>query len=219
MASTGDRMTLHGFFRSSAAYRVRIALNLKGIDYTSVSTALRSGAHRSAEFLELNPQGLVPVLEHDGHALAQSLAIIEYLEELVAEPPLLPSGRADRAIVRAIAQHITSEMHPLCNLRVLNYLRDELALDGAAIDLWYRHWMAAGFSGLEALTVRHGDGRHAFGDRVTLADVCLVPQVYNARRFDCDLTPYPTVTAIADTLAAHPAFAAAHPDSQPDAEA
>jgi maleylacetoacetate isomerase len=211
-------LTLHSYFRSSAAYRVRIALNLKALDYEIVTQHLRLGEHRAPAFRALNPQGLVPVLEHDGHPFGQSLAIIEYLDEIAPEPPLLPLAPEDRAIVRAMALIVACEMHPLCNLRVLRYLRHELARDEDAIDRWYRHWMAEGFTALEALVVRHGTESFCFGSTPSLADVCLVPQVYNAQRFECDLTPYPTVMRIAERLAALPAFAAARPELQPDTE-
>lgn len=211
------KWTLHGFFRSSASYRVRIALNLKGIEYRNVSVRLRDGEHRAAAFQTLNPQSLVPVVEHDGDTLIQSLAIIEYLDETIPEPALLPRGPSARAAVRAMAQIVACEMHPLCNLRVLRYLDDELGADSRAVRRWYGHWMASGFAALDRLIARDGDGRHCFGDAISLADVCLVPQVYNARRFECDLDPYPNVTRVADALAEQEAFAAAHPDRQPDA--
>jgi maleylacetoacetate isomerase len=217
--SDEPQFTLHGFFRSSASYRARIALELKGVNYQYVAKRLGDGAHRAADFLALNPQGLVPVLEHGDFALLQSLAIIEYLDDVEPWPALLPADPGERATVRAMAQIVACEMHPLCNLRVLSYLRESLGNDEADIRGWYRHWMAAGFEALDALIARHGDGRHCFGGSVTLADVCLVPQVFNARRFDCDLTPFGHVTAAADALSAHPAFAAAHPDRQPDATA
>jgi len=212
-------MKLYTFFRSSAAYRVRIALNLKGKPYESAAKALRTGEHRRADYLDKNPQGLVPALEHDGVVLSQSLAIIEYLDEKFPQPPLLPADPVARAQVRAMAQNIACDIHPLNNLRVLNYLRKELGQDDAGVNRWYAHWIAEGLRGLEELARRHtGDGAHCFGKQVTLADVTLVPQIYNARRFECDLAPYPTLVKIADSLDALPAFAAARPEVQPDAQ-
>ena len=210
-------LTLYSFFLSSAAYRVRIALNLKGLAYETVTKNLREGVHRLPDFLELNPQRLVPVLDHDGERFNQSLAIIEYLDEIMPTPRLLPEPPRARAIVRAMALIVACEMHPLCNLRVLRYLREELRQDQAAVGAWYAHWMAEGFGALEALVSRHGGEGHCFGDSPSLADVCLVPQVYNATRFECDLSPYPFVVRIAEHLEGLPAFAAARPDLQPDA--
>jgi maleylpyruvate isomerase len=213
-------MKLYTYFRSSAAYRVRIALNLKGLVYESLPRHLLrdGGEHRQPEFLRLNPQGLVPVLEDNGHALTQSLAIIEYLEETHPEPPLLPQAPLQRARVRALALAVACDIHPLNNLRVLNYLRAPLALDKAAVDTWYRHWIACGFTALEEEAVRMtGDRRHLVGSAVTLADVCLVPQMYNARRFGCELDAYPTLRAISAHLESLPAFTRAAPEAQPDA--
>ncbi len=214
-------MKLYTYFRSSAAYRVRIALNVKGLAYQSISRDLRkqAGEHRQSDYLALNPQGLVPALEHDGLILVQSLAIIQYLEEKFPSPPLLPQGAAERARVRAMALGIACDMHPLNNLRVLNYLRDELKQGDEAVNRWYAHWIAEGFRGLEELARRSsGDGKHSFGSAVTLADVCLVPQMFNARRFNCDVTPYPTLVSISAHLEQLPAFAAARPEVQPDAK-
>ncbi|MGH8296558.1 MAG: maleylacetoacetate isomerase [Steroidobacteraceae bacterium] len=211
-------MRLYTYFRSSAAYRVRVALALKGIDYESVAVDLRSGAHREPDYLALSPQGLVPALEDGGAVIGQSLAIIEYLEEIHPQPPLLPRPAVDRARVRSMALAIACDMHPLNNLRVLNHLRSPLGHDEAAVDGWYRHWIAAGFRGLEEEARRSsGDGRHMFGAQVTLADVCLVPQMYNARRFKCNVAPFPTLAAICSHLEALPAFARAAPGAQPDA--
>ncbi len=210
-------MKLYTYFRSSAAYRVRIALQFKGIAYEAVPVDLRPGAHRRPEYLALNPQGLVPALEDGAAVLSQSLAIIEYLEETHPEPPLLPGAPLERARVRSLALAIACDLHPLNNLRVLNYLRAPLGHDEHAVNAWYRHWVAQVFHGLENEARRSSDGRHLFGGRVTLADVCLVPQLFNARRFECELAPYPTLTAIGAHLESLPAFARAAPAAQPDA--
>ena len=211
-------MRLYSFWRSSAAYRVRIALALKGVAHTQVATHLGRAEQQAPAYIARNPQGLVPALDEDGFVLGQSLAIIEYLDETHPQPPLLPGGARERAVVRSLAQAIACDNHPLNNLRVLNYLKGPLAQDTDGVNRWYRHWIAAGFTGLEVLAQRHsGDGAHLFGASVTLADVCLVPQLYNARRFDCDLAPFPTLVAIGAALAALPAFAAAAPELQPDA--
>jgi maleylacetoacetate isomerase len=213
-------MKLYTYFRSSAAYRVRIALNLKGIGYEAVPVDLRPGAHRQPDYLSRNPQGLIPALEDAGAVIAQSLAIIEYLEETHPRPPLLPASPLDRARVRSMALAIACDIHPLNNLRVLNYLRSPLGQDEAAVDTWYRHWIAEGLRGLEEEAKRgNGDGRHMFGTQVTLADVCLVPQMFNARRFKCDVEPFPTLRAICAHLETVPAFARAAPEVQPDASA
>jgi maleylpyruvate isomerase len=211
-------MRLYSFFRSSAAYRVRIALNLKGVDYEVVSVNLASNRHRDAEFRTLNPQATIPTLDDDGTVLWQSLAIIDYLDSRFPAPRLIPLEPVARARVQALAQLIVCEMHPLNNLRVLKYLRRELALDEVAVSKWYAHWIAEGFGALETLVTRFSGGRYCHGDALSVADVCLVPQVYNARRFACDLAPYPTLVRIADGLAAEEAFARAAPAQQPDAE-
>jgi maleylacetoacetate isomerase len=211
-------MKLYTYFRSSAAFRVRIALNLKGLDYESVAVDLRPAAHRQQAYLALNPQGLIPAVEAGGTVISQSLAVIEYLEECHPTPPLLPRSPRDRARVRSMALAVACDLHPLNNLRVLNYLRSQLGQDEAAVDTWYRHWIAEGFRGLEEDARRaSGDGRHMFGAEVSLADVCLVPQVFNARRFKCNLEPFPTLRAISAHLETLPAFARAAPDAQPDA--
>ena len=214
-------MKLYTYFRSSAAFRTRIALNLKGIAYESAFVDLRAAAsaQRKPAFLAVNPQGLVPALEHEGTTIAQSLAIIEYLDETHPEPPLLPTSPADRAHVRAMALAIACDMHPLNNLRVLNYLRSPLGQDENTVNSWYRHWLGEGFRGLEEDAKRvSGDRRHMFGTTITLADVCVVPQMYNARRFKCDLEAYPTLRAICSHLESLPAFANAAPEAQPDAQ-
>jgi maleylpyruvate isomerase len=213
-------MKLYTYFRSSAAFRTRIALNLKGIAYDQAAIDMRAptSAHRKPEFLAINPQGLVPALEHDGSTIAQSLAIIEYLDETHPNPPLLPAAPVDRARVRAMALAVACDMHPLNNLRVLNYLRAPLALDEDTVNAWYHHWIGAGFTGLEEEVKRTtGDGRYMFGTNVTLADIFIVPQMYNARRFKCDLEPYPTLRGICAHLESLPAFAKAAPEMQPDA--
>jgi maleylacetoacetate isomerase len=213
-------MKLYTYYRSTAAFRVRIALNLKGVSYESVSMHLRQGAHKTPEFLRLNPQGLIPALEDDGVVISQSLAILEYLEEKYPDPPLLPRALADRGHVRAMALNIAADMHPLNNLRVLNVLRGPLGHDESTVnEKWYRHWIDEGFRGLEAQAKRwSGDGLHMFGTTVTLADVCIVPQMYNALRFHCDLTPYPTLRAICSHLDKLPPFIKAAPEVQPDSE-
>jgi len=211
-------MKLYTYFRSSAAFRVRIALNLKGIDYESLAVDLRPAAHRQQDYLALNPQGLIPALADGGTVISQSLAVIEYLEESHPSPPLLPRSPRDRARVRSMALAVACDMHPLNNLRVLNYLRSQLGQDEAAVDTWYRHWIAEGFRGLEEEARRaSGDGRHMFGSEVTLADVCLVPQMFNAQRFKCNVEPFPTLRTICAHLETLSAFARAAPDAQPDA--
>ena len=211
-------MRLYSFFRSSAAFRVRIALNVKGLEYETIAVHLPQGRHRDAGFRGVNPQSTVPVLDDAGTILWQSLAIIEYLDARYPRPRLIPEEPVARARVQALAQLVACDMHPLNNLRVLKYLGAELGLDEAAVKRWYRHWIAEGFGPLEALVAEWSGGRYAFGDSLTLADVCLVPQIYNARRFECDLTPYPTLVRIADGLREEPAFARAAPERQPDAE-
>lgn len=214
-------MKLYDYFRSSAAYRVRIALNLKGIrpdERTFVH--LRIGSQRAQDYLALNPQGLVPALAlDDGSVLTQSLAIIEYLDETHPEPALLPAHPAARARVRSLALLIACEIHPLNNLRVLNYLLGTMGVSKEQKDGWYRYWIDVGFEALEKRLAREREtGSYCHGDAPTLADVCLVPQVANARRFDIDLSPYPTLTRIDATCRALAAFADAAPDKQPDAE-
>jgi maleylacetoacetate isomerase len=214
-------MKLYGFFRSSASYRARIALSVKGLTYEAVPVDLRAPAsvQRSPAFLELNPEGLVPVLSDGPTTVTQSLAIIEYLEETYPEPPLLPRSVAERAQVRALTLAVACDIHPLNNLRVLNYLRGPLAQDEAAVNAWYAHWVARGFAALEQQVARSsGDGQHMFGSTVTLADVFIVPQMYNARRFKCDVAPYPRLRAICAHLESLPQFARAAPEVQPEAQ-
>jgi len=213
-------MQLYTYFRSSAAYRVRIALNLKGLEYESLPVHLTrgSGEHRKSDYLALNPQGLVPLLVDGEARIAQSLAIIEYLEETHPQPPLLPRAAAERARVRSLALAIACDIHPLNNLRVLEYLRGPLGLDAAAVDAWYKHWIASGLRALESQAAQaHAEQRYLVGSYPTVADICLVPQMYNARRFNCDLTPYPRLNDISAHLEALPAFAKAAPEAQPDA--
>ncbi|MDQ2102841.1 maleylacetoacetate isomerase [Azospirillum isscasi] len=212
-------MKLHGYFRSSAAFRVRIALNLKGIEAEQVFVHLRKGEQKAAPFVDLNPHKLVPALEMDGRVLTQSLAIIEYLDETHPEPPLLPREPLARARVRSLALAVACDIHPLNNLRVLQRLK-AMGHPQAEVDDWYRHWIAVGLEGLEVQLA--GDpqtGRFCHGDAAGLADICLVPQMANARRFDCDLSGYPTLRRIEEACLAIPAFADALPERQPDAEA
>lgn len=209
-------MRLYDYWRSSASYRVRIALNLKGLSYDQVPVNLRQGGQRTLDFLSRSPQGLVPVLEEGKVRLTQSLAIIEYLEEVYPNPSLLPREPLPRAVVRAMALHIACEIHPLNNLKVLQHLEHRFGLDERDVVAWYRHWIAEGFTALEK-RLADTAGRFSYGDTVTLADVCLVPQVANARRYQCDLQPYPTIRRIDAACAELPAFEAAKPERQPDA--
>lgn len=214
-------MKLHTYFRSSAAYRVRIALNLKGLDakHAFVHLLKDGGQQFSAGYDALNPQHLVPLLEIDDMLLPQSLAIIEYLDETQPLNPLMPADPRGRARVRALAQAIACDIHPINNLRVLKYLSDELKVSPEQKTAWYRHWVALGLDALERQLARDEEtGRFCHGDTPTLADCCLVPQLYNARRFECDLAPYPTVVAIAERCEQLAAFADARPEQQPDAQ-
>jgi maleylacetoacetate isomerase/maleylpyruvate isomerase len=211
---------LYTYFRSSAAFRVRIALNLKGVDYEAVPVHfLRNGGeHRQPEFLKTNPQGLLPVLDDGGALITQSLAIIEYLDSRYPSPRLIPEAPLARARVQGLAQIVACEIHPLNNLRVLQYLRKELRLDEPSVSRWVQHWIAESFRALETRVAEDGGERYCFGDAVSLADVCLVPQMYNARRFGCDLAPYPRLVRIDEGLRDLPAFLRAAPENQPDAE-
>lgn len=214
-------MKLYGYWRSSTAYRVRIALNLKGLtaEHVPVHLVRDGGEHHRPEYRALNPQEAVPTLVTDGGAvLTQSLAICEWLEERHPRPPLLPPDSEARARVRAFALAIGCEIHPLTNLRVLSHLTGAMGLSDADKLAWYRHWTTVGLAQLEALVAGHpGTGRFVQGDSPTLADVCLVPQLYNARRFEVDLTPFPTLVRIDSACRELPAFAAAAPEQQPDA--
>jgi maleylacetoacetate isomerase len=212
------RPLLHDYFRSSAAYRVRIALNLKGIDYDRINVNLVESEQKAAGYRALNPQGFVPMLEIDDLRLTQSLAIAVYLDQKFPDPPLMPRDPADGAHVRAMAMTIACDIHPLNNLRVLKYLKAELRQDQAAIDRWYVHWVTEGLEALEAMAAPRA-GAFLFGETPTLADVCLVPQLYNARRFSVPITPYPTLRRADESASALPAFAAAHPDRVAQEEA
>ncbi|HLT79157.1 MAG TPA: maleylacetoacetate isomerase [Ferrovibrio sp.] len=212
-------MLLYGYFRSSAAYRVRIALNLKGLAYDHRFIHLQKNDQLGDDFARLNPQQLVPALVEGDHVFTQSLAIIEYLEETHPEPALLPGDAAERARVRALALAIACDIHPLNNLRVLRYLTRDLGISEEKKDQWYRHWVETGLQAVEKLlTGSPATGRFCHGDTPTLADICLVPQVANARRFKCDLSACPTVVRIDAECAKLDAFARAAPDRQPDAE-
>ena len=204
---------LYDYFRSSASYRVRIALNLKGIDFEQRPVSLVQGDQRAESYLALNPQGFVPMLEIDGHRLTQSLSIIVYLDQTRRDPPLMPTDPAEAAHVRSLALAVACDIHPLNNLRVLQYLQGTFGIDDAAKDLWYRHWIEEGLVALEQMARPHA-GAFLFGDSPTIADVCLVPQLYNARRFSVPITDYPTLRRADETASTHAAFAAAHPDRQ-----
>lgn len=215
-------MKLYSYWRSSAAYRVRIALNYKQIAYQQVTANLATGEHRSADYFATNPQGLVPALEldgvHAGEVIAQSLAIIEYLDQLQPTPALWPEGPLARARVNAMAQLIACDIHPLNNLRVLHYLKVELAQGEAAVSAWYSRWVTDGFRALETWAGQYSaDGKHLYGNAVSLADVCLVPQMYNARRFKVDVQGFPRLLAIDRHLSQLQPFAEAAPELQPDA--
>lgn len=221
VSAAPDEFVLYSYFRSSAAYRVRIALNLKGLTYRTLPVHLvrDGGQQKLAAYRSLNPQGLVPFLQQGDHGIAQSLAIIEYLEEIRPHPSLLPGNALERAAVRSFAQHIACDIHPLNNLRVLQYLTGTAGLSEDAKLSWYKHWIAEGLSALEAdLAMRNPKLPYCFGEQVTLADVCLVPQIFNAQRFNCDLSPYPRLSAVVAACNELPAFAAALPAHQPDAE-
>ncbi|AKZ62612.1 maleylacetoacetate isomerase [Herbaspirillum hiltneri N3] len=215
-------MTIHlySYFRSSASYRVRIALHLKGLSYDTVPVHLlnNGGEQYAPAFSALNPQSLVPVMEEEGRHITQSLAILEYLEERFPTPALLPPGLLDRAHVREIALAIACDIHPLNNLRVLRMLKQELGLSDEIKQQWIQHWITLGFGALETqLAGSPRRGRFCFGDTPTMADCCLIPQIFNARRFNVDMTPYPTLAAIEEACSALEAFQLAQPSAQPDA--
>ena len=214
-------MKLYNYFRSSASFRVRIALNFKGLPYEYAVVHLTKGGGQqfAPEFRAINPDALIPVLDDDGQRLTQSLAIIEYLEETRPEPPLLPKAPLERAYVRALALGIACEIHPLNNLRVLRYLVRDLKATDEQKDAWYRHWVEQGLASIEARLATEGKcGRYALGNQATLADVVIVPQIFNAKRFDCRLDHVPTVMRIFDHCMELPAFVDAQPARQPDAE-
>jgi len=207
------RPILYDYFRSSASYRVRIALNLKGLEYEQRSINLAEGAQRDEDFRALNPQGFVPCLEIDGHFLTQSLAICDYLDAKFEHCPFVPADPAERSHVLALALTVACDIHPLNNLRILKYLSGPLGQPQEARDEWYCHWVSEGLTALEALA-RPGAGAFLAGDQPSLADICLVPQLYNARRFAVALDDYPTLRRADESASALPAFAAAHPDRQ-----
>lgn len=207
------RVILHDYFRSSASYRVRIALNLKGIAYEQHSVSLAKGEQKDAAYTALNPQGFVPMLEWGDKRFTQSLAIFDWLDAQVKEPPFVPHDPEGRALVLALALTIACDIHPLNNLRILKYLKNDLGHDQATVDDWYRHWVAEGLAALEGLSAPTA-GRHLYGDELGMADICLVPQLFNARRFDVPLDGYPTLLRAEAAALDHPAFQAAHPDRQ-----
>lgn len=212
------KYVLHNFFRSSTSYRVRAALNLKHLDYDYRSYVLRTGEQRGEEYLALNPQGLVPTLETPQGPLSQSLAILEWLDEAHPEPPLLPESAWERARVRSLAHAVALDIHPLNNLRVLQYIQETFDANEQAVAEWFRHWVDETFRALEArLAGEAGTGRYCHGDRPGMADLCLAAQVVNNRRFDVPIAPYPTISRIFDALMSVPAFEAALPENQPDA--
>ncbi|MGO3130768.1 MAG: maleylacetoacetate isomerase [Alcaligenes sp.] len=214
-------MILYSYFRSSAAYRVRIGLNLKGLEYQikPVHLVKDGGQQHQPEYVQVNPVQLLPALDDDGLIITQSLAILEYLDERYPELPLLPKASAERAWARSMAQTVACDIHPLNNLRVLQYLKNELNVEEDARNQWYRHWVSVGLEGLEALVQRHGKKDHhfIFGDTPGLAEICLIPQMFNARRFDIDLAAFPRLLAVEEKCLELSAFQEAAPDRQPDA--
>ena len=220
VADRPAELLLYSYWRSSSAYRVRIALNLKGIQYRQkyVHLVREGGEQHRIEYREVNPLGLVPALVHENQTIVQSMAICEYLEETFTDIPLLPANPTARARVRTIAQSITSEIQPLNNLAVMHYLKNEMHQDDAAIKAWYAHWITRGFSALESWLSTPDSGLYCHGDTPSLADCFLVPQVYNAERFSCDLELYPNIRRITAQCRSLAAFDAAAPENQADAE-
>jgi maleylacetoacetate isomerase len=214
-------MKLYTFFRSSASYRVRIALNLKGLSYEQVPVHLRRGGGEQLQsaYRSINPQALVPTLDDRGRILTQSLAIIEYLEETHPLPPLLPKDPVERALVRSMALLVACEIHPIQNLRVLNYLKKEYQTNDEQVNQWAQHWIDLGLGALEQMISREPNpGKFCFGSTPTMADICLIPQLGNARRYGCNLSQYPKILTVEDACLALPAFFNATPEKQPDAE-
>jgi maleylacetoacetate isomerase/maleylpyruvate isomerase len=212
-------MRLYNYFRSSAAFRVRIALNLKGLAYESTFVHLAKGQHREAPYGAVNPQALVPALDDDGRLLTQSLAIIEYLDETRPERPLLPKDAVGRARVRSLSLLVACEIHPVNNLRVLNHLKKALGQSQEQVDAWYRHWIGDGLAKFESDLKRlPATGRYCHGDAPTMADCCLVPQIFNAQRYKCDTAPYPATMRVFEECMKLEAFDRAQPSKQPDAE-
>jgi maleylacetoacetate isomerase len=209
---------LYTFFRSSTSFRLRIALAYKRLDYEPHYVSLPKMEHRIPSYRDMNPQGLVPLLVEDGRFLIQSMAVIEYLDEIYPEPPLMPKDPIGRSYVRAVSQIIGCEIHPLNNVRVLKHLKAQFGADEAATNAWYEHWITEGLSGLEGYLAREGlSGDFCYGNTVTMADICLVPQIFNARRFNCSLDAYPKLLAITDRCMTLDAFRAAEPSTQGDA--
>lgn len=211
-------LTLYTYFRSSAAFRVRIALNHKNLAWQPAVIWLPTGEHSGAGYQGVNPQGLVPTLVEDGHHMAQSMAIIEYLDETHPQPPLLPGTPRDRARIRSLAQLVACDIHPVNNLRILKYLKREMGQAQEAIDNWYRHWCHEGLSAYERQLADGAAGQFSHSDQVTLADICLVPQIFNAQRFQIDMGRFPLAMAVFDRCMALPSFDAAQPSRQAEAE-